>query len=119
MNGAQECNAAGQCNLGDPDGAGTAIVRLRTDEPRVCFRLTVQNIRLPSVGAHIHRGATGTAGPIVVPFTAPDASGTSSGCVTADRALIDSIIAGPTGFYTNVHTTDFPAGAVRGQLPAS
>jgi len=119
LTGAQECNNAGTCGVGDTDGSGNAIVRFRTDEAQVCFRITVQNIRLPSVGAHIHRGPAGTAGPIVVPFTAPNASGTSSGCVTADRALIDAILAAPTGYYVNVHTTDFPGGAVRGQLPAS
>jgi hypothetical protein len=119
LTGAQECNNAGRCGVGDTDGAGTAVVRLRTDEAQVCFRIAVQGIVLPSVGAHIHRGAAGSNGPIVVGFRAPDASGRSSGCVTAERAVIDAIMANPTGYYVNVHTTDFPGGAIRGQLPAS
>jgi hypothetical protein len=119
LTGAQECNNAGTCGVGDNDGTGNAVVRFRTDEARVCFRITVQNIRLPSVGAHIHRGAAGSNGPIVVGFTAPNAEGRSSGCVEADRAVIDAILASPTGYYVNVHTTDFPGGAIRGQLPAS
>jgi hypothetical protein len=119
LTGAQECNNAGTCGVGDTDGTGNAVVRFLADEPRVCFRITVQNIRLPSVGAHIHRGAAGSNGPIVVGFTAPNAEGRSSGCVQADRAVIDAILAGPTGYYVNVHTTDFPGGAIRGQLPAS
>ena len=118
LTGAQECNNAGQCGVGDPDGAGTAVVRFRPDAGLVCFDIAVQNIRLPSVGAHIHRGAAGSNGPIVVGFRAPEASGTSSGCVTAAAALINEIVANPTGFYVNVHTTDFPGGAIRGQLPA-
>ena len=100
---------------GDADGAGTAVVRFRRDG-RVCFRITVQNILLPSVGAHIHRAPRGSNGPIVIPFTAPNASGTSSGCVEAAQALIDEIVANPANFYVNVHTTDRPGGAVRGQL---
>jgi CHRD domain len=119
LSGAQECTNAGACGVGDTDGAGTAVVRFRSDQPQVCFRITVQNIRLPSVGAHIHRGASGANGPIVVGFTAPNADGRSSGCVTADQAVIAAILAGPTGYYVNVHTTDFPGGAIRGQLPAS
>jgi CHRD domain len=119
LSGGQECSGTGTCGVGDTDGAGNAVVRFRADEAQVCFRITVQNIVLPSVGAHIHRGAAGANGPIVVGFRAPDATGSSSGCVSADRAVMDAILAGPTGYYVNVHTTDFPGGAVRGQLPAS
>ena len=116
LTGAAECNTAGQCGLGDPDGSGTAIVRFRREAGQVCFRITVSNIQLPAVGAHIHRGGRTTAGPIVVGFTNPDAAGTSSGCTTATQALIDEILANPANFYVNVHSRDFPAGAVRGQL---
>jgi hypothetical protein len=101
----------------DPDGAGTAIVRIRRDDGQLCYRLTVQNIQLPSVGAHIHRAPATANGPIVVGFSRPpDASGASSGCETADRALLDEILANPAGFYVNVHTRDYPGGAVRAQL---
>jgi hypothetical protein len=116
LTGAEECNAAGTCNLGDADGTGTAVVRLRPAEGMVCYRLTVANIRLPAVGAHIHRAARGSSGPIVVQFTSPGADGRSSGCTAAARELIDQIAANPAQYYVNVHTTDFPAGAVRGQL---
>jgi len=117
LTGAAECNAAETCNLGDADGTGTSTIRLRgAPEYVVCFRTEVQNILLPSVGMHIHRGARTSAGGIVVPMTAPDASGLSRGCVATTVALIDEIAANPSAFYVNVHTTDRPAGAVRGQL---
>jgi hypothetical protein len=104
-------------NAGDPDGTGTAVVRILRGEGKVCFKLTVQNVALPSVGAHIHRGAAGVNGPIVVQLVAPGASGTSSGCTTGvATALIDEILANPAGFYVNVHTTEKPGGAVRAQL---
>jgi len=115
LTGAAECNA-GVCNLGDPDGTGTAVLRIRHHEGLVCYRIRVQNIVLPSVGAHIHRGASNTAGPIVVPFTAPGASGVSSGCTAVAQALLDDIVANPSAFYVNVHSTEKPAGAVRAQL---
>ena len=102
---------------GDTDGTGTAVVRILRAEGKVCFKLTVQNIALPAVGAHIHRGAAGANGPIVIQFVAPGANGTSSGCTTGvATALLDEIIANPAGFYVNVHTTEKPGGAVRAQL---
>jgi hypothetical protein len=36
--------------------------------------------------------------------------------VTATQAVIDEILANPANFYVNVHTTDRPRGAIRGQL---
>lgn len=101
---------------GDPDGSGTASLRLNPGQEEVCFELSVSNIALPATGAHIHVGTADVAGPVVVPLTAPDESGTSSGCVSADRDLILDIMQNPEGYYVNVHSTEFPAGAVRGQL---
>jgi hypothetical protein len=116
LTGAAECNAAGICNLGDPDGTGTSTIRLIRATSYICYRTDVQNIPLPSVGMHIHRGARTSAGGIVVPFSAPDASGVARGCEITPVALIDEIIATPSAFYINVHTTTHPAGAVRAQL---
>jgi hypothetical protein len=95
----------------DPDGTGTASIRLRAGQARVCFVTTVQDITPPVAGAHIHRGAVDQSGPIVVQLRAP-----GQGCVTANRTLVKAILADPTSYYVNVHTTDFPAGAIRGQL---
>src|SRR5215212_130171 len=103
-------------NAGDPDGAGTAIVRIRRSDAQLCHRITVSNIQLPSVGAHIHRGAAGGSGPIVIPLTAPGDNGVSSACTAVDGALLDEILANPGSFYVNVHTRDFTGGAVRAPL---
>jgi hypothetical protein len=103
---------------GDPDGSGTAKIRLDRDQGTVCFKLSVSDILLPAIAAHIHIGTADVAGPIVVGLTPPGANGTSSGCVEdVDPGLISAIGQNPELYYVNVHTTDFPAGAVRGQLP--
>jgi hypothetical protein len=101
---------------GDPDGSGTAWLTLNQGQGEVCFVLVVEDILLPAVGAHIHIAPAGSPGPIVVPLTPPDATGMSSGCTDADPALIKAIRQSPSAYYVNVHSTDFPAGAVRGQL---
>lgn len=100
----------------DPDGAGTATLRLRAGQKRVCFTLNASNITLPAAGAHIHRGNVDQSGDIVVQLSAPGTTGSSTGCAVAVRSLVSEILSSPTSFYVNVHTTDFPAGAIRAQL---
>jgi CHRD domain len=101
---------------GDDDGRGKAFIRLSPAQQKVCFYLTARNITLPAVAAHIHIGASTTSGPVVVGLGAPNASGVSFGCVSASADLIAAIRANPSNYYVNVHTTDFPNGAIRGQL---
>jgi hypothetical protein len=103
---------------GDPNGSGTATITVNPGQGEICYELTVTDITLPAIGAHIHVGAAGTAPPnnVVVPLTAPDASRVSSGCAQVTRELALAILKNPENYYVNVHTTDFEAGAIRGQL---
>jgi hypothetical protein len=100
----------------EPNATGSVVLRIRRSDGLICFRLRASNITLPAFAAHIHRGAAGTNGPVVVPLTAPGTSGTSDGCVTVDQSLIDQILANPAGFYVNVHTVQHKGGAIRTQL---
>lgn len=99
---------------GDPDGAGTASVTVNAGQKRVCYELEVRNLD-PVTAAHIHIGSSTQAGPISVTLD-PPTDGDSSGCVDVTRELADAIRKAPQAYYVNVHTTVFPAGAVRGQL---
>lgn len=101
---------------GDADGTGQATIRVTRGEGRVCYELSASGITLPASAAHIHEGAAGVAGDIVVPLSPPDASGAATGCVNVSRTLTERIFFNPAGYYVNVHTSDFPNGAVRGQL---
>jgi hypothetical protein len=116
LSGAEEVNGAGVPNQGDPDGSGFATLTVNRGLGEICFDITVQDITLPAILAHIHNAAAGVNGAIVVPLTAPDATGHSSGCVSVDRELVKDIAKHPENYYVNVHTTDFPSGALRGQL---
>lgn len=118
LNGANECNAAGTCNLGDPDGTGTADISVNVGQQRVCWDITVNNIGTVTRG-HIHNAPAGTAGNIVVGFFEADAVDLESCTPTTqpvDRALLMDILQNPQNYYVNVHTSDFAAGAIRGQL---
>ena len=106
---------------GDPDGRGRAFVGLAGD--RACFALEWSGIGAPTA-AHIHDGRAGVAGPVVVLFFQPGTNAASlpgtlssvAGCVDVDPALARRIAARPRDWYVNIHTADFPAGAIRGQL---
>jgi hypothetical protein len=100
---------------GDPVGTGTATVRLRAGQAQACYQLAAKDLPA-AVAAHIHHGDAGAAGPVVIPLKTPDASGAASGCATTTRALVRTILGDPGSYYVNVHTSEFPAGAIRGQL---
>jgi hypothetical protein len=102
---------------GDPDGVGAASV-VFISPTKLCYTLVVNKIDKPAA-AHIHKGAPGVAGDVVVAFTKLPATGnggTAGACVTAQASVISQIKANPKGFYVNVHTAAFPGGAIRGQL---
>ena len=104
---------------GDPNGSGTARITINVGQGEVCYALSVTGIALPATGAHIHVGEADASGGVVVGLQSPGATGTSSGCVSADADLLKQIVSNPGGYYVNVHTTEFPAGAIRGQLSTS
>jgi Cu/Zn superoxide dismutase len=116
MTGAAEVNAQGVPNQGDPDGTGTATITLNYGQGTVCWEISVSGITLPASAAHIHEAPVTAPGPVVVPLSAPDASGFASGCATVDRELIKDILQHPEEYYVNVHNADYPSGALRGQL---
>lgn len=113
---------------------GQAIFQLNEDGTVLSFRLNVANIQNVTQ-AHIHRGAFGASGGIVVwlyPIAPPSQliPGRSQGTLgagdivdaqvigtlagTGVAGLLAEIRAGNT--YVNVHTSQFPGGEIRGQL---
>ncbi len=98
---------------GDTDGFGLAGFRLEGNT--ISFSIMVQHLN-PPTASHIHRGAAGVAGPVVIPLASSFPNNFASGVATANEDLIDEIRRNPAGFYVNVHTADFPNGAIRAQL---
>lgn len=99
---------------GNPDAMGKASVRIDEAHNLLCYEVTETGLA-DVTAAHIHKGATGKAGPPAVPLTAPK-DGSAKACTTIDPAVAKAIIADPSGYYVNVHSTKYPKGAIRGQL---
>jgi CHRD domain len=99
---------------GDPDGSGTAAVKTRGTE--VCYDLKWTGVDVTM--AHIHKGAAGANGDIVVNFFANESpldASSKSGCVQAKEAVVKGLAANPANYYVNLHSPEFPKGAIRGQ----
>ncbi len=100
---------------GDPDGMGTAHITVNVGQGIINYEITVSNIA-PTTAAHIHAGAAGVSGPVIIPLT-PPTNGISRGTITnVDRELLKAIIKNPGDYYVNVHNPMYPGGAARGQL---
>jgi CHRD domain-containing protein len=102
----------GESPKGDSNGRGTAKIKIEASKGELCYRLTWSNIGTP-VAAHIHKGKKGTAGPVVIPLFA---KAKHTGCVKASKSLLSKIVKSPASYYVNVHTQQFPGGAIRAQL---
>ena len=110
---------------GDPDATGSSTVTLsRPSEREICVSISWANVNDGSTGdavtmAHIHEAPAGSPGPIVFTIfmnqTFPN-TGSHTMCGSASPKLINDIRNHPTDFYVNLHSTDFPPGAIRGQL---
>ena len=100
----------------DANGAGLFEGRVNAGQGRICYTLTAANIADATV-AHIHSGKAGVAGPPVLTLDTPDGDDDDSEeCQPIDRALAQALIQDTESYYVNVHTDDFPNGAIRGQL---
>jgi hypothetical protein len=121
---------------GENTGSGSATITFNVTKDAAgnvtsstaTFVVTLQNFpaNTPINIAHIHVGATGVNGSIVVNTTLSasgdaviltNGSGTfTKAGVAADPTVTNAILNNPAGYYFNVHTTLNPGGVARGQL---
>ncbi len=118
----------------DASGAGTVwlhVVRDASGEVisgSVDFSVSYKFPAPVSITAmHIHDGAAGVNGPVVIGSDVARTDDATVGSLPTLQAQIDSsnatafaafkgILANPSGYYLNLHTTDNPGGVFRGQL---
>lgn len=109
------------------NATGTATY-VRTGS-RVTFTISATGLTAPVTAAHIHVGAAGVNGGVIVPYTINP--GVTTGVVTSGTIDLSlPIVNGATSItgdslmklfdaglaYTNVHTSTYAGGEIRGQI---
>jgi len=105
-------------------GQGTAVIS--ADGSTITYIVTYSGLSGTANAAHIHAGAAGANGGVILPLTVGPspmtgtltaANFTASGSVTTFAEAVAAIRAGTT--YFNIHTTAHAGGEIRGQLVAA
>ena len=109
--GPGDANAVGTVELDSSSVPGMLCVTYDIDTP----------LSGDAMAAHVHQGAPGVAGPIVLTLPQPTAVADEPSleepfCQSVDPDVLDAIFANPSDYYVNIHTQDHPDGAIRGQL---
>ena len=123
-------SSAEEVPVPNDEATGTAWLQINPGHAEVCFEITWQGVTDAAgaaatvLAAHIHVAPAGEAGPVVVPlFTTPQMSdesgdGSAAGCVASGLSAqeLAQILAHPSAYYVNVHSSANPPGAIRAQL---
>lgn len=117
LTGAQEVPAIVTAATGE----GTAVIS--PDGSTITYIVTYSGLSGPAAAAHIHTGAAGVAGGVILPLvvsaspmvgTLTAANFTPSGAITTFAQAVAALQAGNT--YFNIHTAAHPGGEIRGQI---
>jgi hypothetical protein len=109
----------------ESSGRGTAVITVHSDSNTIDFNVSLNSFPNGTVirAAHIHPGASGVAGGVLVgtgltdPITLANGSGTFTfNAVATSAENVTQILAAPQNFYFNVHSAQNGAGVARGQL---
>jgi len=93
-------------------GAGLGIFTLDAAKANLAYELFVTDLT-DVTAAHIHTGATGVNGPVIIPIASgPFTTQTGTSAITPDQ--VAALTSG--GLYANVHTAANPGGEIRGQI---
>lgn len=132
-------NPDGESVPGEEGAWGTFDFMVNSDEEIICYDITFEGVTPPYespalTATHIHEAVAGEQGPPRIAFPDPTGEGdvlTSQGCMqgpfttgiedddgndTGDGFSLAQLEADAAGFQADTHTSQFVAGAIRGQL---
>jgi hypothetical protein len=115
LSGKSELNVAHPAGgTGDPDGSGVVKLTISPEKRKVCYDIELDGVATPML-AYIHEAPKKQNGPPVVGLLYGVGSNLS-GCVPANSGRLSDILSNPALYYVSIATTEFPDGALRGQI---
>lgn len=103
----------------DSDAKGIAILRM-TEDRMLYSKVIVQKVEEDDgelTAAHIHVGAEGVAGPVMIPLVTATFSSFGTNTVQElSEEHYNNMLNEELHLYVNAHSTVYPAGIVRGQM---
>jgi hypothetical protein len=100
---------------GSMSGTGSGTFTIKHSQKLFCYNIKAKGLTGIN-GSHIHKGAAGVDGAVVIALNAKKIDKGGTPCVKASASVLADISMHPGNYYFNVHTAKYPAGAVRGQL---
>ena len=95
---------------GNENGAGLAVLAI--DGAQISTTILTNGVDDPTV-AHVHKVSDGG---IFIDLNVSFTGATGAGATTADAADIAALMASPGAYFVQVHSSAYPAGAIKGVL---
>jgi CHRD domain len=112
-------------NASTSPAVGAYVITIDPNNNVLTWEINTGGLQNPTLG-HIHKGAAGANASPVVTFATSNSAfsgnrlkGSVAAPDAATVALFADIIANPSNYYVNVHSTEFPGGAIRSQMAAA
>lgn len=100
---------------GDPDGYAKAEVSVGDEVNQVCYDINDISNLAPITSITVNRGLRGSVGPVVLNLKKANEGGWKN-CTARSEWLEDNLEWSPGNYYVQINTTEYPSGAIRGQL---
>lgn len=98
-------------------GSGTAVMTVNTTTRFISGTVTFTGLTSAATAAHIHEGAAGVNGPVLVPLAGGAGATSGTWTIPFTQLTVNQFTALTTnGLYFNIHTVNNPGGEIRGQI---